>query len=435
VVQVHVYRFRMLQELSFHVVGVTHHTAGVEVRERLAFNRSEIISLLKSHHQAARSALLLSTCNRCEFYWSGDEDGELWFRELARRRGAKPGAELTRRRGIAAIRHLFAVAAGLDSQILGESEILSQVRRAYHTARAAGTSSRDMDLIFPAALSAGRRVRRETLLGRHPSSVSSAAVDFIAKQRGGLDQMDVVVLGAGQAAEAALRALRERGAASVSLLNRHPDRARLLASAWNADIGVWSELPQRLERADLLIVAIASARPVVTAAQLSQAVTGRAGRPLFVLDLGVPRNVDPEARAVDGIRLFDLDDLQRLCCPIGAGADASVALAEAERVIDDELVRLDSYLRARIAAPRLAELHRLGLEMAEQESARALAELGTLSEPQQLIVREMAERLVRRVLYPVSRNLRQDAPPSDSGDGGSEVKNRELEVVRNSSEL
>jgi glutamyl-tRNA reductase len=390
------------QSPSFHVVGVSHHTVPVDERERFAFSRAETLALLESQRLAGRSALLLSTCNRCELYWSGDGDGEAWFRDRAQSRGVAPPTSLDRYDGIAAIRHLFTVTAGLDSQILGETEILGQVRRAYDAARAAGTTTRDMDSILSAALSAGRRVRRETLLGRHPASVSSAAVDLMMERWGVISGRVVVVLGAGEAAEGVLRALQERGASNVRLLSRHPERARVLAQAWGADVGGWDELQPRLENADLLLVATSSSRPVVTAAQLG---AGRE-RELFVIDLAVPRNVEPGARDIPGIQLFDLDDLQRLCCP--AAGTASSALAEAERVIEDEIDRLRSTLRGRVAAPHLAELHRLGLEMAEQESAWALEQLETLSDGEREIVREMADRLVRRVLYPVSRSLRAE---------------------------
>jgi glutamyl-tRNA reductase len=376
----------------------------VEERERFALTHAEIVALLQEQSHAGRPALLLSTCNRCEYYWSGSGDGEAWLRSLAFSRGASPLTTLTRYDGAAAVRHLFIVAAGLDSQILGETEILGQVRRAYDAARAAGTTTREMDLILSGALSAGRKVRRETMLGRHPSSVSSAAVDLIAERWGAIGARGVVVLGAGEAAEGILRALHERGATNVALLNRHPERARVLAQAWGATVGGMADLEPRLTQADLLVVATASAHPVVTSAQLAQVAARRGDRDLFVVDLGVPRNVDPAARATSAIQLFDLDDLQRLCCP-AAGA-ASAALVEAERVIDDELARLGLGLRGRVVAPKLAELHRRAVEMAEQESAWALAQLDGLSDSEREIVRQMADRLVRRVLYPVSRNLR-----------------------------
>jgi len=393
-------------DLSFHVVGVSHHVASVEERERFALSRAEAAALLEDQRQAGRSSLLLSTCNRCELYWSGEDDLELWFRELALARGASASPALLRCDGLAAVRNLFIVSSGLDSQILGETEILGQVRRAYDTARAAGTTTREMDLILSAALSAGRRVRAETMLGRHPASVSSAAVDLIHDQWGTISDQRVVVLGAGEAAEGVLRALNERGASRVTLLNRRPARAKVLATAWGAGVGCWEELDARLETADLLLVATASARPVVSAAQLQRATALRGDHGLYVMDLAVPRNVEPAARAIAGVQLFDLDDLQRLCCPAAVGP--STALDEAERVIDDELARLGLSLRGRHVAPKLAELHRLGVEMAEQESAWALARLGELSESDREVVRQMADRLVRRVLYPVSRKLRSE---------------------------
>jgi glutamyl-tRNA reductase len=263
-----------------------------------------------------------------------------------------------------------------------------------------------MDAILSAALAAGRRVRSETLLGRHPASVSSAAVDLITERWGEIGAREVVVLGAGEAAEGVLRALHEQGASNVTLLNRRPVRAKVLAEAWGAGAGGWEELQPRLESADLLLVATAGARPVVSAAQLSKAAAERPDRELLVMDLSVPRNVEPAARNVPGVHLFDLDDLQRLCCP--AAGTASDALDEAERVIEDELVRLGLSLRGKVAAPKLAELHRRGVEVAEEESAWALARLSSLSETDREIVRQMADRLVRRVLYPVSRDLRSE---------------------------
>jgi glutamyl-tRNA reductase len=158
-----------------------------------------------------------------------------------------------------------------------------------------------------------------------------------------------------------------------------------------------------LAGADLLFVATAAARPVLSAAELAAA-AGPSGRPLVAMDLSVPRNVQPEARAVPGLQLFDLDDLQRLCCP--AAATPAAALQEAERMLEEEIARLDQSLRGRAAAPRLAELHRLGEQMAQQETAWALSQMDDLSEREQEVVREMAERLVRRVLYPVSRSIR-----------------------------
>ena len=394
----------MIRDLSFHVVGVSHHTADLGVREQFALAPAELDAVLAGERAAGRSALLLFTCNRCELFWSGSYDYQSWFQDFARARGVT-AASVTRLDGVQAVRHLFTVAAGLDSQILGETEILGQVRRAYDAARAAGTTTREMDAIFSAALFTGRRLRRETLLGRHPTSVSSAAVELAANEwADGLGQRAVVVLGAGEAAEGVLGALHLHGASRVKLVSRKPERAEVLAAAWDASVHGWAELPGLLASADLVFVATGASRPVLSEAELSAATAARAGRALVTMDLSVPRNVEPTARALPGVRLYDLDDLQRLCCP-AAGAPAE-ALQEAERILEEEIARLNHALRARAAAPRLAELHRLSAQVAEQEAAWALSQLDDLSEQERVVVRAMAERLVRRVLYPVSRSLR-----------------------------
>ena len=397
----------MLHDLPFHVVGLSHHTAALGIREQFAFTTGELGSVLAEERAAGRAALLLFTCNRCELYWFGDYDYEPWFRQLAHGRGVTLNGALVRLDGSDAVSHLFGVTAGLESQILGETEILGQVRRAYDAARAAGTTTREMDAIFSAALSAGRRVRHETMLGRHPASVSSAAVELAAKEwPDGFGNRLMVVLGAGEAAEGVLRSLHLHGASNVVLVNRNPQRAATLAAAWGAAPEGWERWPELAAAADLLMVATSASRPVISAEDLAAAMTARAGRHLMAIDLSVPRNIEPKARAIPGLDLLDLDDLQRLCCP--AAGTPSAALREAQRMVDEEIARLATGLRGRAAAPHLAELHRHGAHVAAQEAAWALSQLGDLSERDRRVVREMAERLVRRVLYPVSRSVRDE---------------------------
>jgi glutamyl-tRNA reductase len=391
----------MLRDLPFHVVGLNHHTAGIQVREQVAFSRSEVAAWLQGQAAAGSTALLLSTCNRCEIYWTGGPDLEAWFRDFAMTHGVAVGNALLRLDGEAAIRHLFDVTAGLDSQILGETEVLGQVRRAYQAARAAGTSNRLIDTIVSAALVAGRRVRRETLLGRHPASVGSAAVD-VAATFAPLAQTRALVIGAGEVAEGVLKALHGR-TAGTALVNRRLERAAPLASAFGAVTGEWEVLDAMLAAADAIFVGTSAGTPVLDASQLAEAV-GRSGRTIALFDLSVPRNVDPGARDVPGVRLYDLDDLQRLRCPVEGFT--SPTIAHARRVLEEELQRLNSELRARAAAPRLAELHRIAARLAEEEVDLALARLGPLSERDRQVVKQMAERLVRRVLYPVSRTVR-----------------------------
>ncbi len=408
----------MLRDLSFHVVGVSHHTAGIELRERFAFTPAEVTAWLQGQAAAGSTALLLSTCNRCEIYWTGDLDLEAWFRDFSLSRGADVGETLLRLDGEEAVWHLFEVTAGLDSQILGEAEILGQVRRAYDAARAAGTTNRVIDSIMSAALVAGRRVRRESVLGRHPQSVSSAAVDVALSLSGSLSSARALVLGAGEVAEGVLRALHGR-TAGTALVSRRPEPAAALASAWDAVSADWEELDALLATADLVFVATSGPQPVISAERLTEA-AGPGGRALAVFDLSVPRNVAASARGAPGIRLFDLDDLQRLRCPVEGFS--SPAIQQARSILEHEIERLDTVLRARAAAPRLAELHRLGARLAIEEAEVALAQLGDLDEREQQVVREMAERLVRRVLYPVSRTVKAagDAPET-TAEEASEV--------------
>jgi glutamyl-tRNA reductase len=406
----------MLRDLPFHVVGLSHHTAGIQLREQLAFSPAEVSAWLQGQAAAGSTALLLSTCNRCEIYWTGGPDLESWFLDFALTRGVSIGEALLRLDGEQAVRHLFDVTAGLDSQILGEAEVLGQVRRAYDAARDAGTTNRLIDTVLSAALVAGRRVRRETPIGRHPASVGSAAVD-VAASTVVLGESRALVLGAGEVAGAVLKALQGR-TAGTALVSRRPERAASLALAFGAVTGEWEVVDALLTTADAVFVGTSSARPVLDAARLAEAL-GTDGRKLAVFDLSVPRNVDPAARHVPGVRLFDLDDLQRLRCPVDGFT--SPTIAQAQRILEEELERLESSLRARAAAPRLAELHRIAARLAKEEAERALAQMGEPGEQERQVVSEMAERLVRRVLYPISRAVREgggvaDAPSSGNGE-------------------
>lgn len=384
------------------------------MREHLVFTPADVTAWLHGQRAAGRAAALLSTCNRLEIYWCGSDDLEPWFREFARARGVELDAVLTRLDGPAAIYHLFSVAAGLDSQILGEAEILGQVRRAHQAARAAGTSGRELAAFFEGAIAAGRQVRRRTALGKHPASVSSAAVDVALASSPKGTAASAVVVGAGEVAAGVLDALADRGIGSTVLVNRRPDRAAGLASRWKVEARPWEELASSLAGADLLFVTTAAKHPVIRAADLSAATRARESE-LVVLDLAVPRNVEASAGALPRVRLFNLDDLQQLRCP--AAEQPSIAIAEAERILSEELARLDAGLRARTVAPRLAELHRLGADLAREEAERALAGLDRLSDVERQVVRDMAERLVRRVLYPISQSLRREGSDDDT-DGG-----------------
>jgi glutamyl-tRNA reductase len=393
--------------MPFHLAGVSHHTADVSLRERLVLTPDAIADWLERERHAGRSIIVLSTCNRFELYWWGDHDQEAGLRAVARERGAPLDPRTVYRRdGLPALSHLFLVAAGLDSQVLGEHEIAGQVRRAHEQARAFRTTTWELDAAFAAALAAGRRARRETALGRHPGSVASASVAHAKRCSGGsFEGRNLLVLGTGEVAEGVLHALEAEPCGSVLVLGRTAERAETLVTDRAASWASWNTLPEALAQADVVFAVTAAAEPVLSGPALAETLRSRPERPVVVLDLAVPRNVEAAARDVPGVRLFDLDDLRLQHCPAAVGS--SPALEEAEALVRTELSRFRKMLRGRVVGPHLAELHRLGERIAREEADRTLADLGSLSEEQQDLVRLMAERLVRRVLYPASRKIRE----------------------------
>jgi glutamyl-tRNA reductase len=319
----------------FQVVGITHRKADLGLRERFARSSRDIAGLLDD---TERAGVVLSTCNRFEVYWWGSQDWADWFFESA---GGVPipRSAFLQDQGPPAIRHLFSVAAGLDSQILGETEILGQVRRAWGLARGVSSTSRELDLIFAGAISSGRRVRRETPLGRHPASLGSVAVEVAADECGGLAERNAVVIGAGEGARAVVAALNQAGIRPL-VVSRHLERAQSLAQSHSVTVESWDRLDQLLARADLVFAATSAPHAFLSSDRLGP-VSSRRGRPLLVMDLGVPRNVDAGARALPRLRVLDLDDLRARG---GRALELHPGLDAARLVLEREVTRLLSKL-------------------------------------------------------------------------------------------
>jgi len=312
----------MLSWPPFRMMGLSHRQADLGLRERFSRSRSEIVALLTGEAGPVRTGVLLSTCNRFEVYWWGRVDWPEWFLASADRSGApviRPAVcELA---GGGAVRHLIRVTAGLDSQVVGEKEILGQVRRAWSLARECGATSRELDLVFAGAIAAARKVRRDSALARPVASVGSVAVEFARRECGGtVAGRRVLVLGAGQAARAVLAALEGREA-HVCVVTRRLERAAPLVGEYGVPVDSGEALDSRLAWAQ--VVFAATAAPTVL---LSQEQLANAGA-LTVVDLGVPRNVAPGARNLPGVRVFDLDDLDG-GSPKQTGAHSALAAAE-----------------------------------------------------------------------------------------------------------
>ncbi len=352
-------------------LGVSHKTAPVELRERLALPAGPSEAFLGDIVAGADvdEAVAISTCNRTEVYLvAADpvaaETAALGM--LARRGGIRPtelAPSIYALRNCDAARHLYRVSSGLESMIVGETEVLGQVKRAYEGALAAGSTGPLLNRLFHAAIATGKRVRTETAIGERHLSISSVAVALARDVLGDLADRHVVVLGAGETSELAARALAERGVTTIFVANRRRDRALALASRFGGEAVRLEHLPDELERADIVVAATSSPHPIVTAEELALVMRRRAGRPLLLIDLAVPRDVEAECRGLPGVTLRDIDDLEAV-----VRRNRSVREAEAEHaveIVEEEIQVFAGWLGSLDVLPTVSALQAHGRAIAE----------------------------------------------------------------------
>ena len=390
------------------VVGLSHRTTPLQIRERLSLQPQQWQSM------SPAPSVLLSTCNRVEVYaWAESRPAELaqrLARALARAGGvryADLAPHLVTYTGMAALVHLVRVAAGLDSLVLGDEQIRGQVRDACEEARGLSTLPRPIDTIFGRALQAGRKIRAQSPLGRHPS-VAQAAL-FVARRLlgpTGLDGESVLVLGAGGMAKAAAQTLLASNA-QVTLLNRTAEHAARLARELGP--GVRSDsldaLPRLLPQAVMLVGATASRQPVVSASMVEEALVGRTESRLLVVDIAVPRDVEASVHGLDGVQLLDLDDLEQMC-PMDSELRRTEVSA-AERAAHEEAARIDRWLRLRACVPAVVELRRRGEEIRMLELRRAQRGLRDLTPEQRAAVDVVTGAIVNKLLHGPTVLLRE----------------------------
>ena len=313
--------------LDFAVVGLNHQTAPVEVRERAAVRPGQEEAVLTRLAEFAGEAMLLSTCNRTELYLAG-----LRGDPVAAFAGVW-GDELTEHlyvyRGEAAVTHLYRVTAGLNSLVIGETQIQGQVKRAWQAASALGLSGTLMNKVAQGALAAGKRVRTETGLSDRVVSVSSAAVELAQAAFGGLEGRSALILGAGETAELTLTHLRAAGLRDVIVVNRTAERAQQLAEKWGGRVCAAEMLEEALPEADVLIASSAAPHYVLGPGGVAAALAGRGGRPMVLIDISVPRILDPQIAEVPGAHLYNLDDLTQTVQRNLAGRRSALPHAEA----------------------------------------------------------------------------------------------------------
>lgn len=384
------------------VAGVSHHTAPIAERERFAFPDDVARRLLE---ETGEEAMLLTTCNRTELYSIGDPADLV--RRLVDAAGAGSERLVFSRRGEAAVEHLFGVAAGLDSMIVGEPQILGQVKKAMRAAREAGTLGVVLDELVRRALTVGRRARNETALGDGLPSIPKVATGMAKLILGELEDARLLVVGTGKLGDLTARTLSRAGASEIVVTNRTPEPAGELAGRIGGRAEPFDDLDRLLVEADIVITCTASQEPILTPERIEAAVAGRPeDRRLVLIDIAVPRDVDAGVRAIRGVRLYDLDDLR------GWGSDAvsPEAVEAARAVVREEAESFAAWRASRAAVPTIRELHDRIERILDLE-----LEIERVSPDEVEAMRTFGRRVLKKFLHRPLTRLREGAATEGEG--------------------
>ena len=401
----------MTMSSNLRLVGLSHQVAPVELRERVAVDLERARSLSQALAADGREAVCLSTCNRTEVYVVGDADAGdhalAALIELAGSHGDELGKVLYRLADEAAALHLFRVAAGLDSMVPGEGEILGQVRSAYE----AGATGPVLDRLFRQALHVGKKARSETGIAESPASVSSAASALAQQVFGELSGRSVLVIGAGTAAELAARNLAARGAEISSVASRSLERAEQVARRFAARAVTLERVEEELPGADVVVSSTSAPGFVLERSQVELALRGRRGKPLFLIDIAVPRDLDPTINELEDCYLYDIDDLEAVVAESLAGRRREAARAESLAV--DEADRFLEWQASRDVVPAIASLRARAEEIRAGELARAENRLGRLTEHERRAVESVTAQIVNKLLHLPTVRMKEAAATPD----------------------
>lgn len=405
------------------VVGISWRTAPVAVREKLAFRDEELTGTLQAMTSGlpVAEALLVSTCNRVEVYGvakPGADATALVRTFLAAQRGLAPddvADVIYDRRGSAAVRHVFSVASALDSLVLGEAQILGQLKAAYDVANGAGTSGPLLGRCLERAFGVAKRVRTETAIARGAANVSTVAVDLAKRVFGSLAGKGVLVIGAGKMSTLAARHLYASGAQRIIVTNRSPEKAEALAAEIDGTARPWAELERLLAEADVVISSTGAREPILTRALFKRVTKARRWRQLVVIDIAVPRDAEPAIGELDGVYVFDIDDLEKV---VSANlAERAKAAEHAGRIIDHETAQFEHWWRTQGVVPTIRALRERFAQVAEGELQKVLDQLArkehTLAQ-QREVVQRLVQLVVNKLLHQPTAALRE-APPDEAG--------------------
>src|SRR5215203_3145338 len=394
------------------LLGTSHKTAPLAVRERVALPERRADAFLRelAAHPEIREAVILSTCNRTELYVVVSDPVEAEttvLGMLARQAGLRPTELIDgiyARRNCDAARHLYRVCSGLESMIVGEAEVQGQVKRAYEAALAARTTGPLTNKLFRAALATGKRVRTDTAIGAGGVSVASVAVEAARGALGELGSRHVVIIGAGETAEMTARALSEQGVSTMFVANRRRERAIALAKRFGGSTISFDALPAELERADIVVASTASPHSIVGAEELGVVTAARGGRPLLLLDLAVPRDIDPDCASLPGVTLVDIDGLQAQVAR--THHERRIEARRAEGIVEEEIQTFAGWLGTLEVLPTIAALRAQADRLVAELLAENAHRWEGMTERDRERVEAMLRAAVKRLLHEPTQRVR-----------------------------
>ena len=398
-------------------VGISHRTAPVELREAIDFARRGLESALQAFaaRGVSQEAVLLSTCNRAEIYALGESDAAVdsiarFFSEYHGVESSMLAQHFYSHRGVDAARHLFRVAAGLDSLVVGEPQILGQVKTAYTTSSDLHFTGAVTHRLFHTAFAVGKRVRSETALGEGAVSVSYAAIELAKKIFGDLSGLSVVILGAGEMAELTGVHLRRHKVKQITIASRTLAPAEALARQIEARAVPWSEIAAALDGADIIVTATGATEPVLTRAMVDEVMRTRRRQPLFVIDIALPRDVEASVGDLEQVFLYHMDDLQSI---VNENLSRrSSELASAEAIVDQEVARFAAWLQSREIVPTVVALRRRFEQVRQSELRRLEPKMTGLPPEARARVEEITRLLIEKLLLTPTEHLK------NAGDDG-----------------
>lgn len=408
--------------MHIHCLGLNYQDADIALREQLAMSEDAIRAALARLGCGTDLApggvsemVILSTCNRVEIYANAPQSAfdelELYLADITAVPLGDFQSYLYRYEDQIAVEHLLRVASGLDSMVLGEPQILGQVADAYGLARSQGTVGKVMTKLFHTAIHAGKRAHTETRISHNPASVSSQAVLLVSQLVSSLPSSKVVVLGAGEMAELAVEGFRKRGVEDITVVNRTLERARELAEGWGGRVMTFEDLSRALIRADILITSTGAPHTLIGKSKVEEVIAQRKDRPLVILDIAVPRDVEEDVRELEGVSVYDIDDIHEHLEDSLAHREKEVPAVE--EILREEQDHFKEFLKSLDVDPVIGELHQLCEEIREEELARTLDRLSSTNPEDVELLEAMTEAMVKKFLHGPIKRLKREAGGAD----------------------